>query len=98
MYIKGSVHGPAGPVNAIPLSKMVWHRHTTIFSQSHALGTGFMSSVFFPGINFIWHIFFRCHTFCTCTYVRINVRTHQFTKHPQLLAFAKYQCKLNERG
>ena len=55
MYIKGGVDSPAGLANAIPLSKMVWHCHTTIFSQSHALGTGFVSPVFFPGINFIWH-------------------------------------------
>ena len=81
MYIKGGVDSPAGPANAIPFSKTVWRCRTIIFSQSHALGTGFVSPVFFPDINCIWHIFFRCHTFCTCTYVRINVRTHQFTKH-----------------
>ena len=89
MYIKGGVDSPEGPANAIPLSKTVCRCRTTIFSQSHALGTGFVSQVFFPGINFIWHSSFRCHTFCTCTYVRINVRTYQFAKHPQLLPISK---------
>ena len=89
MYIKGGVDSPAGPANAIPLSKTVWHCHTTIFSQSQALGAGFVSPVFFPGHKFYLAFFFRCHTFCMCTYVRINVHMHQFAKHPQLLAIRK---------
>ena len=72
MYIKGGVDSPAGPANTIPLSKTVWHCHTTI---CYALGTGSVSPVFFPGI-FLG----------ASTYVRINVCTHQFAKHPQLLA------------
>ena len=69
MCIKGGIDSPEGPANAIPLSKTVWRCRTTICSQSHALGTGFVSPVFFPGINFIWLFFLgatlsaRAHTY-----------------------------------
>ena len=49
MYIEGGVDSPAGPANAIPLSKTVWQSHTTIFSQSHALiGHWLREPSFFP--------------------------------------------------